>query len=145
MSSKTSPLSSPQAVIHHAAALRVIAAAVAHAEKIGIRVCVAVLDSAGTLAGFVRMPGAFLVSGEIAMRKARGAAAIGVPADVVEQILTEEAPRVREGLLHAGFNLIRGGVPLRDGEALIGAVGVSGGSEAQDVECAQAAAAALAR
>jgi uncharacterized protein GlcG (DUF336 family) len=132
-----------QAVIHHAAALRVIQAAVAKAEALGIRVCVAVVDSAGTLAGFVRMPGAFLISGDIATRKAHSTAAIGVPAELVEQALAQEAPRVREGIVLAGFSLIRGAAALRDGEMLIGAVGVSGGSESQDVECAQAAAAAL--
>jgi len=132
-----------QAVIHHAAALRVIQAAVAKAEDLGIRVCVAVVDSAGTLAGFVRMPGAFLISGDIATKKAHSTAAIGVPAELVEQALAQEAPRVREGIVLAGFSLIRGAAALRDGEMLIGAVGVSGGSESQDVECAQAAAAAL--
>jgi uncharacterized protein GlcG (DUF336 family) len=132
-----------QAVIHHDAALRVIQAAVAKAESLGIRVCVAVVDSAGTLAGFVRMPGAFLISGDIATKKAHSTAAIGVPAEMVDQALAQEAPRVREGIVLAGFSLIRGGAALRDGETLIGAVGVSGGSESQDVECAQAAAAAL--
>ena len=136
-------VSVPQAVIHHDAALRVIKAAVAKAESLGIRVCVAVVDSAGTLAGFVRMPGAFLISGDIATRKAHSTAAIGVPAEMVDQALANEAPRVREGIVLAGFSLIRGGAALRDGDTLIGAVGVSGGSESQDVECAQAAAAAL--
>ena len=129
-------VSVPQAVIHHDAALRVIKAAVAKAESLGIRVCVAVVDSAGTLA-------AFLISGDIATRKAHSTAAIGVPAEMVDQALANEAPRVREGIVLAGFSLIRGGAALRDGDTLIGAVGVSGGSESQDVECAQAAAAAL--
>lgn len=141
--STNASVSVAQAVIHHAAALRVIQAAVAKAEALGIRVCVAVVDSAGTLAGFVRMPGAFLISGDIATRKAHSTAAIGVPAELVEQALAQEAPRVREGIVLAGFSLIRGAAALRDGEMLIGAVGVSGGSESQDVECAQAAAAAL--
>jgi glc operon protein GlcG len=132
-----------QAVIHHEAALRVIQAAVAKAESLGIRVCVAVVDSSGTLAGFVRMPGAFLISGELSQKKAHSTAAIGVPAELVDQALSQEAPRVREGIVLAGFSLIRGGAALRDGETLIGAVGVSGGSESQDVECAQAAATAL--
>lgn len=132
-----------QSVIHHAASMRVAQAAVAHAESLGIRISVAVMDSSGRLAGFLRMPGAFLISGDIAMRKAHSTAAIGVPADVVEQVLAGEAPRVREGIVLAGFTLIRGGLPLRDGDDLIGAIGVSGGTEAQDVECAQAGVAAL--
>ena len=141
--SRQKPVSVAQSVIHHEAALRVLQAAVAKAEALGIRVCVAVVDSAGTLAGFVRMPGAFLISGELAQKKAHGTAAIGVPAELVDQALAQEAPRVREGIVLSGFTLIRGGAALRVGETLIGAVGVSGGSESQDVECAQAAAAAL--
>lgn len=138
-----SPVSVAQSVIHHAAAMRVVQAALVHAESLGISVCVAIVDSSARLAGFARMPGAFLISGEIAINKANGAAAIGVPPDVVEQVLAQEAPRVREGIVLSGLNMIHGGLPLRFDEALIGAVGVSGGSEAQDVACAQAGAAAL--
>lgn len=136
-------LSVAQSVIHHAAALRVVQAALGRAEALGIRVCVSVVDSAGRTAAFARMPGAFLISDEVAYRKAHSTAAIGVPAQMVEQALAQEAPRVREGIALSGFSFIRGGLPLRDGDMLIGAVGVSGGSEAQDVECAQAGADAL--
>jgi uncharacterized protein GlcG (DUF336 family) len=86
---------------------------------------------------------AFLISGDLATQKANSVAAIGIPPDTIEEVLTQEAPRVREGLVHRGFVLIRGGQPLHFGGQLIGAVGVSGGSEAQDVECAQAGVAAL--
>jgi uncharacterized protein GlcG (DUF336 family) len=138
------PISAPSAVIHHDAALRVIRAALAKAETIGMKACVAVVDGSGTLAGFARMPGAFLISGDISIKKAFSAAAIGAPADVVEQILSQEAPRVAAGIVGAGYlTVVQGGIPLRDGDILIGAVGVSGGSEAQDVECAKAGAAAL--
>lgn len=132
-----------QATITHRAALRAIDAALTQAESLGIQICAAVVDSAGRSVAAARMPGAFLISNEIAHRKAYSAAAVGAPADVVDELLAGEAPRVREGVLQAGFTLIRGGLPLREGEVLIGAVGVSGGSEAQDVACAQAAAAAL--
>lgn len=138
-----SPIAVSQSVIHHAAAMRVVQAAIAHAESLGICVCVAVVDSSARLAGFVRMPGAFLIAGDLAIKKASGAAAIGIPPDAVEQVLAQEAPRVREGIVLSGLNMIHGGLPLRVNEALIGAVGVSGGTEAQDVACAQAGVAAL--
>lgn len=138
-----SPVSVPQSVIHHAATMRVVQAALSKAESLGIKVCVAVVDSGNHLVGFVRMPGAFLISGDIARRKAEASAAIGVPADIVEQALSQEAPRVREGIVQSGLLMIQGGFPLREGEALIGAVGVSGGSESQDIECARAGVAAL--
>ncbi len=133
-----------EAVITHDAALRVLAAAVGQAQSIGIRVNVAVVDTAGRLAGFVRMPGAFLVSIDMACRKARSAAGLGIEPELAEQILAHEDRRVREGLMqHPDFSLIRGGLPLRiDGE-LIGAIGVSGGSESQDAACAQAGVAAI--
>lgn len=138
-----SPLSVSQAVIGHRAALRAVNAALDHAETLGIQVCVSVVDSAGREAAFARMPGAFLISADIARRKAHSTAAIGVPADVVEQVLGQEGAHVREGIVQTGFCLIRGGLPLHEGQSLIGAIGVSGGSEAQDVECAQAAVEAL--
>lgn len=138
-----SPVAVTQSVIHHAAALRVVQAALAKAEAFGIATCVAVVDSGGRLAGFARMPGAFLISDDIAIKKAHSAAALGIPPEVVEQALAQEAPRVREGIVLGGFNMIRGGLPLRVNEALIGAVGVSGGTEAQDVACAEAGVAAL--
>ena len=132
-----------QSVIHHAAALRVVGACVRKAEQLGLSVCVAVVDSSARLAAYVRMPGAFLVSSDLAIQKANSAAALGLAPEVVEEVLGQEAPRVREGLLHTGFVLIRGGLPLHDGDRLIGAVGVSGGSESQDVECASAGVVAL--
>lgn len=141
MSSK--PISINRRVITHDGVVRSMQAATELAESLGIHVCVAVVDSSGTLVGLLRMPQAFNISGEMAIKKAQSAAAVGLPADRVEAVLSQEAPRVREGLLLSGFNLIRGGLPLFDGDALIGAVGVSGGSETQDVACADAAASAL--
>lgn len=139
------PLSVTRPVIHHAAALRVAIAAVAKAESLGINVCVAVVDSSARLAAYVRMPQAFLIADQVCVAKANSvAAAAGLPADVLEGALAAEAPRVREGLLNVpGFTLIRGALPLRDEGQLIGAVGISGGSEAQDQLCAEAAVAAL--
>lgn len=140
----SSPVFVREAVITHAAALRALAAAAAHAEQLGVRVNIAVVDSAGRLAGFVRMPGAFLLSIDMACKKARSAAGLGLDTDVLEQALSHEDERVREGLLLSPiFTLVRGGVPIRvDGE-LIGAIGVSGASEEQDVACAQAGVAAI--
>lgn len=137
------PLSVNRPVITHTAALRAIGAALAHAESLQISVAAAVVNSGGTLTGFARMPNAFLISGDLSIGKAHSVAAVGLPAEVVEQAMAQEAPRVREGIALSGFSFIRGGLPIHEGDALIGAIGVSGGSEAQDVACAQAGVAAL--
>lgn len=134
----------PGATLHPAAVQRLLAAALAQADAFGIRICVAVVEPSGTLAGFVRMPGAFGVSTRLAQDKACTAASIGLPLDRLAQVLEAEAPRVREGLCaQPGFTLVQGGLPVWRRGLLVGAIGVSGGSEQQDLACAQAALDAL--
>ena len=137
------PLSVARPVIHHAAAQRAVAAAVAKAESLGVSVVAAVVDCNARLVAFLRMPNAFLISNDVVMRKAISVASVGIPAEIVEQALAHEAPRVLEGILAVpGFTIIRGGLPIHDGDAVVGAIGVSGGSEAQDELCAAAGVAA---
>src|SRR3546814_8431017 len=57
---------------------RMLSAARARAEAIGVRVHVAVVDGAGNLAGYLRMPGSFLSSGELAIDKAYTAASFAM-------------------------------------------------------------------
>lgn len=134
-----------QIVIGHEAALIAIRGAVAKAEELGARMHVAVFDSGGNLAGYVRMPGAFLISAELAMTKARTAAGLGLPMATVDEVLAGEDPRVRRGLeATAGFTPVHGGLPIIHNGQLLGAIGASGGSEEQDVACAEAGVAAVA-
>jgi len=130
-------ISVAQRVIHQSAVLRLLGAVVNYACSVDIRVSVAVVDTAGLLAGFVRMNSAFLVSERLARTKARCATGLGMAPDAAEKILASEAPRVRNALMmQPDFVLIRGGMPILDMEILIGGIGVSGASEAQDVACA---------
>ncbi len=134
----------PQFVIGHEATLAVLEGASKKASELGIKVNVAVIDSGGNLTGFVRMPGSFLASIDVALRKAKSAASFGIPPEVLEQVLDQNAPRVREGILaHPSVTLIRGGLPIVVDGKLLGGVGVSGGSEDQDVVCAKAGLAAI--
>ena len=59
-----------QSVISAEAAAVALQAAIAHAERIGVRINVAVSDSGGNLAGFLRMPGAFIQSIDIEIGRA---------------------------------------------------------------------------
>ena len=43
------------------------------------------------------------------------------------------------GITHPRVVAFGGGIPLRDGEGVVGAVGVSGGSVDEDIEVAEAA------
>ncbi|WP_241338578.1 GlcG/HbpS family heme-binding protein [Burkholderia cenocepacia] len=121
------------------AALSAAQAAVAPAERLGVRVNVAVVDAAGLLAAFVRMPGAPLHSIDIAIDKAYTAASFGLPTGAWHDALAAHSAAVRQGLvLRPRFVAFGGGLPIIDDGARIGGIGVSGGSEAQDESCARA-------
>jgi len=113
-------------------------AAVQAAQAMGLRVNVAVVDAGGTLAAFLRMPGAFLHSVEIAIDKAYTAASFGFPTSQWMALLAgDEALRI--GLAERPRLVIfGGGLPIREAGELIGGIGVSGGSAEQDELCAQA-------
>jgi len=103
-----------------------------------------VVDSAGTLAAFLRMPGAPLHSVEIAIDKAYTAASFGLPTARWTELLAGHSPAVRQGLVQRPrFIAFGGGLPLREADALIGAIGVSGASEDEDSEIAAAGAEAI--
>ncbi|MGP1682985.1 MAG: GlcG/HbpS family heme-binding protein [Giesbergeria sp.] len=124
----------------HAAA----GAAAAQAAAMGVAVNVALVDAAGVLAAFVRMPGAALHSVDIAIDKAYTAASFGLATSQWHAVLAGHSPAVREGLvLRPRFVAFGGGLPIVEGGERIGAIGVSGGSEAQDEAIARASLRAL--
>ncbi|PWR23442.1 GlcG/HbpS family heme-binding protein [Zavarzinia compransoris] len=126
------------------AAATALAAAVARAETLGVKVNVAVVDSGGNLAGFLRMPGAFLPSIDIAIDKAWTAAGFGFPTIEAPAVLAGLPENVRAGLAgRPRVTFFGGGVPLFDQGVPIGGIGVSGGSDEQDHDCALAGVAAL--
>ncbi|MCA8455498.1 heme-binding protein [Burkholderia multivorans] len=114
-------------------------AAAQAAERLGVRVNVAVVDAGGLLAAFVRMPGAPLHSIDIAIDKAYTAASFGLPTGAWHDALAAHSEAVRQGLvLRPRFVAFGGGLPIVEDGVLIGGIGVSGGSEAQDERCARA-------
>jgi glc operon protein GlcG len=111
-------------------ALEIIHAAVTAAKKRNWKMNVAVADSAGNLVAFERMDGAMLASIQIAEHKARAAVTFRRPTKVFEDGIN---------LMHLNYLLAfdgviasRGGIPLIDEGVIIGAIGVSGGTDSQD-------------
>ncbi|WP_312165614.1 heme-binding protein [Phenylobacterium sp.] len=126
-------------------ARRIIAAGEARARDIGVPVNVAVLDAGAHLKAFARMDGALLGSIDIAVNKARTAALFSMRTEAIGEFCKPGGTSFGLEQTNGGLVVFAGGVPLMDaGNVLIGAVGVSGGAVAQDLEIAQAAAAALA-
>ncbi len=130
--------------ITHAQALRVLAAGQAAADQIGVPMNIAVLDAGVHLKTFARMDGALLGSIDIAIGKAKTAALFGLNTEVIGEFSKPGGTSPGLEQTNGGLVVFAGGVPLHDASgALIGAVGVSGGSVAQDFQVAAAAAAAL--
>ncbi|MCK9515435.1 MAG: heme-binding protein [Ottowia sp.] len=125
------------------AANTAVLAAVAKATELGIRINVAVTDPGGVLTAFLRMPGAFLHSVDIAIDKAYTAAGFGFPTSRWPDLLAGN-DALRWGMpQRPRIVTFGGGLPVRDGDALIGGIGVSGGSAEEDETCARAGLAAL--
>jgi glc operon protein GlcG len=123
-----------------AGARRILDAALARAEAMGVPQNIVVVDEGGHLLAMLRMDGAKPLSVLSAQAKARTAASIRAPSG--------SAPPEAELKLalaqDLAFTNLRGGLPiLVDGKCL-GAIGVGSGSSDQDVEVARAGLAALA-
>lgn len=113
--------------------------AVAKAQELGVAVNIAIADEAGHLKAFRRMDGAPLLSVGIAKRKAYSAAAFRMPTGNWYDLIKDN-PRLLYGIPHTpDLTIFGGGFPIEvDGE-VIGAIGVSGGSEQEDEEICHAA------
>lgn len=125
-------------------ARRVIAAAEKKAQDIGQPMNVAVVDEGGNLVAHVRMDGAWIGSVDISIKKAWTSRAF----DIQTAKLAEFSQSGGEFFgIHASNNgrvmIFAGGVPLKKGDRVVGAIGVSGGMGAQDQAVAEAGAAAF--
>ena len=118
-----------------------IQAAVAKAKDRKWKMNVAVVDSGGNLVAFQRMDGAMLAAIQIAEHKARAATTFRRPTKIFEDGIN---------LMHLNYLLAfdgviasRGGIPLIEQGAIIGAIGCSGGTDSQDEIVSMAGAAII--
>jgi uncharacterized protein GlcG (DUF336 family) len=120
-------------------ARRVIAAAEKKAAEIGQPMNIAVADVGGNLVAHVRMDGAWLGSVDISIKKAWTSRAFDIPTK-------DLAEHSQSGGQFFGINasnngkvmIFAGGIPLKQGGKVVGAIGVSGGSGEQDHQVAEA-------
>jgi uncharacterized protein GlcG (DUF336 family) len=116
-----------------AAAKKIAAAAEADAKTKNARVVIAVVDDAGNLLILQRLDDTQVASVEVAMGKARTAAIFRRPSREFEE-------QVKNGRIAAlalpGATPLQGGIPIMFDSKVIGAIGISGESPAQDEEIA---------
>nr|WP_314260740.1 heme-binding protein [uncultured Devosia sp.] len=117
----------------------IIAAARDKANDIGVPMCIAIADDSGNLIAFERMDGGKVTSITIATDKAYTAAA-------ARKATHEYGAASQPGAPAYGINsaiggrlmVVGGGLPVLSNGTVVGAIGVSSGTPAQDQVVAQA-------
>jgi uncharacterized protein GlcG (DUF336 family) len=125
-------------------ARKVIAAATKKAQEIGQPMNIAVVCAGGHLLAFERMANAWLGSVDISIKKAWTSRAF----DISTKDLGSHSQSGGQFFgIHASNDgkvmIFAGGVPLKSGGKVVGAIGISGGSGEQDQSVAEAGAAAF--
>jgi uncharacterized protein GlcG (DUF336 family) len=105
---------------------------------------IAVVDAGGHLKSHVRMDGAFIGSIYISINKAYTAIAFQTETKALNSLTQSGQELFGLSDAHGGRLVIfAGGIPLRRGGEIVGAIGVSTGTVDQDQEVAEAGAAAF--
>ena len=123
-------------------AKKVAAPALAEARKNNWAMAVAIVDTAGDLVYFEKMDDTQVGSVDVAIAKARSAARFKRPTKAFQDALAAGGEGLRILALN-GAVPVDGGLPLVVGGKVVGAIGMSGGTSAQDGQAAAAGAAAV--
>lgn len=108
------------------------------AEEIDTKMNISVVDEGANQVAFVRMDGAWLGSADIALKKAKTARFFDMPTGEIGKLSQPGKPLFNIEHSNGGLISFPGGIPIKDGDKVIGAIGVSGGSVEQDHEVAEA-------
>ena len=120
-------------------ARQLIAHAEAKAAEIEVPSNIAVVDAGGNLLAFARMDDAWLGSTDIAIHKAFTARAFDISTEDLSKMAQPGKPLFGiEATNHQKIVIFGGGVPIKRGEVVLGAIGSSGGTVDQDITIAEA-------
>lgn len=127
-------------------ARQIIRAGQKKAEEMGKQMNIAVVDAGANLIAFERQDGAWLGSIDIAIKKAFTSRAFDIETKALAEFSQSGEQFFGIHVSNGGKVMIfAGGIPLKAGEEVVGAVGVSGGVGKEDQAVAEAAAKAFTR
>ncbi|WP_152395374.1 GlcG/HbpS family heme-binding protein [Paenibacillus guangzhouensis] len=117
-----------------------IEAAERKARSMGLNCDIAIVDAGGNLVAFHRMDRARIAGIRISQDKAWTSAAMQMPTENLAKGAQPGGPMFGINTTNDGrLVILPGGIPLVRSERVVGAIGVSGGTSAQDAEVAAAA------
>lgn len=121
-------------------AKQLVEQAEAKAGEINVPMVIAIVDEGGNLVACHRMDDALLVSLDIAQNKAWTSVAFKLPTADLAEVAAPGGSLYGITATNQGRVVIfGGGIPLKRGDRIVGAVGVSGGSVEEDIIVANAA------
>ena len=123
-------------------AKKIAAPAIAEARKNQWSMALAIVDTHGELVYFERMDDTQVGSVDVAISKAKSAARFKRPTKAFQDALAAGGEGLRILALNGAIP-VDGGLPLVSGGKIVGAIGMSGGTSAQDGQAAAAGAAAI--
>jgi glc operon protein GlcG len=123
-------------------AKKAAAAAIAEARKNNFTMALAIVDPNGTLVYYEKIDNTQIGSANVAINKARSAALYKRPTKAFEEALAKGGDGLKVLRLEGAIP-VEGGVPIVMDGKIVGAIGMSGGTSAQDAQCAQVGADAL--
>ena len=113
-------------------------AAIAKAKEIGVPMNISVVDEGANLKSFHRMDNAWLGSIDISFKKAKTARYFDMPSGEIGKLSQPGGPLYNIEHSNGGLITFAGGLVIKSGDKIVGAIGVSGGSVEQDHQVATA-------
>jgi len=123
----------------HEASMKMLAAGVARADELGVKVALAVCDQSCEIVAFLVMDGARHFAGRTTTKKAKTAASQRLPTGYAEEHRVVSMQIRMDG----EFTNVRGGFPVVVNGETVGGVGAGGAHQDEDVEVAKAMLAAI--
>ena len=121
-----------------------ISAALAHAKDLGLQEVIAIYDDSEILKALVSMDGARITSVNFALDKAyTSARRQAATQDLADTFAAAPAVSLHSFLKQPRMTLLSGGLPIIVNGQVVGGIGASGGTIAQDIEVANAGLAAM--
>lgn len=130
--------------ITEAQAEKVLKAAISQAKAIKVPMNIAIMDEGANLKLFYRMDGALLGSADIAIKKAKTSRLFEMNSEKLGALSQPGGSLFNVEHSNGGLISFAGGLVLKNNnDTIIGSIGVSGGTVAQDFEVANAGSQAL--
>jgi glc operon protein GlcG len=118
----------------HRGVQKMLDAAVAEADGIGVHINVVIVDESGVDLGMLRMDGAKFLSVETARAKARTAASHRVPTTEINSQIADALALAS----HGAITRMAGGLPIFVDGVCVGGIGIGSASDGDDIQIAHA-------